>query len=231
MEGDLLRPRDASHGRLSSPYKIERRRSTYIFYTAKMMSIAELTVRILQHTAKEILCARVANKGAAGLLLETINGVPHSPAALDCSDGELKTYPIKLNRKGIKVPKETIAVCMLSEDDLRENEFENSRPGKKMSTMLIVPYERNGDKVVYGEPYTFRLSDHPEMAATLKADYDAIRARFLGGEGLTSRMGTLLQNRTKGPGHGSTSRAFYLRTAFMRKVMPIHATATASATA
>ena len=189
-----------------------------------MMSIAELTVKVLQQTAKEIVCARVANKGAAGLLLETINGVAHGPAALDCSDGELKTYPIKTNRHDAKVPKETMAVCMLSEDDLRNNEFENSRPGKKMSTMLIVPYERKGDKVIYGEPYTFRLSDHPELAATLKSDYDAIRARFLGNEGLSSRTGILLQNRTKGKGHGSTTRAFYLRKAFMCKVMPIHAT-------
>ena len=193
-----------------------------------MMSIAELTAKVLEHTAKEILCARVANKGASGLLLETITGVPHGPAALDCSDGELKVYPIETNRHGAKVPKETMAICMLSTDDLTNNEFANSRPGKKMSTMLIVPYERNEDKVVFQDPYTFHLSDHPELAATLKGDYDAIRAQFLKDGQLTSRTGELLQNRTKGPGHGSTTRAFYLRKAFMQQVVPVHSPASPS---
>jgi hypothetical protein len=49
------------------------------------MTIAELNTKVLQHTGKEILCPRVANKGTSGLLLETITGVPHSPAALDCN--------------------------------------------------------------------------------------------------------------------------------------------------
>jgi hypothetical protein len=116
-----------------------------------------------------------------------------------------------------------MAICMLSKDDLRDNEFENSRPGKKMSNMLIVPCERTGDNIIFHDPYTFRLTDHPELAATLKADYDAIRTQFLKDGLLTSSTGKLLQNRTKGPGHGSTTRAFYLRKAFMKQVVPIHA--------
>jgi hypothetical protein len=186
-----------------------------------MLSIAELTARVLAHTATEIICARSANKGAAGLLLETIGGVPHGPNPLDCSDGELKVYPIG-TKNGVTSPKETMAITMLSPTDLRDNEFLSSRVGKKMNTMLIVPYERDGDTVKYMEPYTFRLSDHPDMAQTLKADYDAIRAQFLLDGTLTSRTGTLLQNRTKGTGHGSKTRAFYLRKEFMVRVVPIH---------
>lgn len=186
-----------------------------------MLSIAELTARVLTHTANEIICARTANKGAAGLLLETIGGIPHGPNLLDCSDGELKVYPIKISH-GKVVPKETMAITMLNLDDLRNNEFDSSHVAEKMSTMLIVPYERTGDAVNYKDPYTFRLSDHPEIAQIIKEDYDTIRAQFLADGTLTSRTGTLLQNRTKGAGHGSTSRAFYLRKEFMMRVVPIH---------
>jgi DNA mismatch repair protein MutH len=186
-----------------------------------MLSIAELTTKILDHTAREIACARTENKGSAGLLLETITGVKHGPAALDCTDGELKVYPIE-ERQDRFLPKETMAICMLSKEDLRDNEFETSRVAKKMATMLIVPYIRTDDTVTYKDPYTFRLSDHPELTAVLKADYDAIRAKFLEDGTLTSSTGTILQNRTKGAGHGSTSRAFYLRKEFMLRVMPIH---------
>jgi DNA mismatch repair protein MutH len=33
--------------------------------------------------------------------------------------------------------------------------------------------------------------------------------------------GQLIQPRTKGPGHGSISRAFYARKAFLNRVMPL----------
>jgi hypothetical protein len=72
------------------------------------------------------------------------------------------------------------------------------------------------------EPFTFRLTDHPEIAAALRADYDAIRQKFLLDGTLTGATGKLLQNRTKGTGHGSTSRAFYLRKGFMKSLVPIH---------
>jgi hypothetical protein len=36
-------------------------------------------------------------------------------------------------------------------------------------------------------------------------------------QGLSGRMGVLIQPRTKGPGHGSTSRAFYARKEFLKR--------------
>jgi hypothetical protein len=89
-----------------------------------------------------------------------------------------------------------------------------------MSTMLMVPYQRDGENITFLTPFTFRLEEHPTIKATLKADYDAIRQQFIEKGFLTSATGTLLQNRTKGAGHGSTSRAFYLRKEFMRTVIP-----------
>ena len=188
-----------------------------------MQTLDELTMKVLPLIGRSIVSPRTANKGATGLLLETLTDIAHGPSPLDCTDGEVKAFPMKRDRQGKLVPKETIAMCMLSKEDLSANAFETSRPAKKMNRVLMVPYERIGDIITYLTPFTFRLSDHPDIAATLRTDYETIRARFCTDGLLTSRMGILLQNRTKGAGHGSTSRAFYLRKEFIRSVMPIHA--------
>jgi hypothetical protein len=43
-----------------------------------------------------------------------------------------------------------------------------------------------------------------------------------GFEALTGRMGVFIQPRTKGAGHGSTSRAFYARVPFLKKIILIN---------
>ena len=53
---------------------------------------------------------RTANKGNVGQRLETLLGIPNSPACLDCSDGELKLFPVKKLANGVFSPKETIAI-------------------------------------------------------------------------------------------------------------------------
>ena len=189
--------------------------------TDNRLSIADIKPRISALSHTKIHCPRDRNKGVVGLLIETMVDIPHGPNRLDCSDGELKCYPLTTSH-GKVVPKETMAITMLNPDDLRNNEFDSSHVVEKMSTMLIVAYYRHGDAVEFKDTYTFRLSDHPEIAQIIKEDYDTIRAQFLADGTLTSRTGTLLQNRPKGAGHGSTSRAFYLRKEFMMRVMPIH---------
>lgn len=59
--------------------------------------------------------------------------------------------------------------------------------------------------------------------AQVKADYDTVRAALqtTGFSSLTGRMGVLVQPRTKGPGHGSTTRAFYARTPFVAHILNI----------
>ena len=58
---------------------------------------------------------------------------------------------------------------------------------------------------------------------TVKADYNLVRntIKASGFSALTGRMGNLVQPRTKGPGHGSTSRAFYARTGFVKSILGI----------
>ena len=57
----------------------------------------------------------------------------------------------------------------------------------------------------------------------VKRDYEETRSciRERGFEHLTGAMGVLVQPRTKGAGHGSTSRAFYARKQFVAKMIGI----------
>ena len=52
--------------------------------------------------------------------------------------------------------------------------------------------------------------DNPTVFELVKADYELVRStlRTRGFHALTGHMGKLVQPRTKGAGHGSTSRAF-----------------------
>lgn len=164
-----------------------------------------------------------ANKGLPGQFLEELLGIPHTSNCLDCSDGELKLFPVKKLRNGALVPKETIAVTMLSTDELRTNDFNSSRCCKKMSRMLIVPYYRKGDTIQFMTPKIIdrQCGEFADLYNTLEVDYNLIRKDYIENGILQSKTGTLLQNRTKGAGHGSTSRAFYLRPAFMKQFVPL----------
>ena len=55
----------------------------------------------------------------------------------------------------------------------------------------------------------------------IKKDYDLVRntLKKKGFDALTGAMGVYIQPRTKGAGHGSTSRAFYARPNFIKKVL------------
>ena len=95
----------------------------------------------------------------------------------------------------------------------------------KLRRMLVVSriFESTDERrTLLHNVASFTLDD-PNIYDTVKADYDLIRNTILerGFEHLTGRMGELIQPRTKGPGHGSTSRAFYARTQFVAKILGI----------
>ena len=132
--------------------------------------------------------------------------IPRSSECLDCSDGEVKVVPLKRLKNGKIVPKETIAITMMEKEF---TDFEDSRCFKKMSRMLVIPYLRDGNTIMFYEPTLIELKD--ELLKTIKADYDLIRS-----SALQSKIGKYLQTRTKGPGGNIKTRAFYLRTLFTR---------------
>lgn len=160
-----------------------------------------------------------ANKGKAGNHLESITGIPTSSDCLDCSDGEAKTFPVKQLQNGMYVPKETIAVTMLTKS-LAYETFENSKCFKKLSKVLYVPYLREGDRIMYLKPTMIDLTQDKNLCEQLKKDYELIQQHFIKTGTLehTSELGKYLQNRTKGSGgNAPKTRAFYLRTHFIKK--------------
>jgi DNA mismatch repair protein MutH len=186
-------------------------------YTTMPLTIQELQEKLLPIVGKPFNSPITRNKGATGLLLETITGIPHTPNCLDCEDGELKTFPVKRLKDGTLVPKETLAVTMVSLEDLKDISFSASRCCKKMSRMLIVPYLREGDTILYLKPTLLEKEKNPELYTIFEEDYHSIQREYVGSGTLKSEFGKYLQTRTKGAGHGTTTRAFYLRTSFLKE--------------
>ncbi len=62
---------------------------------------------------------------------------------------------------------------------------------------------------------------NPKTHKQTKEDYDLVRNTILeqGFSALTGKMGIFIQPRTKGAGHGSTTRAFYARVPFLKMIL------------
>ena len=187
-------------------------------------TLSSIEEAVKSHIGEPLHCPITANKGAAGLLLEKLTGIPTSSALLDALDGEVKIVPYKRLKNGSLVPKETIAVTMLNCDQLCSTNFTDSHCAAKLRRMLIVPYIREGDNIRLLKPTLFDASAscNEELFAVLAADYAAIQSEWLSKKELHSETGALLQTRTKGPGGtAKKTRAFYLRPAFMKKVVSL----------
>ncbi|OGZ66909.1 MAG: hypothetical protein A3C58_00430 [Candidatus Staskawiczbacteria bacterium RIFCSPHIGHO2_02_FULL_34_10] len=67
------------------------------------------------------------------------------------------------------------------------------------------------------------FAEDDELIKEIKADYDFIRNKLIaeGFSALTGTDGKWIQARTKGAGHGSTSRAFYARTSLVKRIFEI----------
>lgn len=179
------------------------------------ISLADAEVRIRALVGASHSIPTTTNKGNVGLWLERSIGIPASSACLDCLDGEIKAFPLKTIAAGL-TPKETIAVTMVDVPLLQSQAFEDSRVFKKLENTLFVPYLRTGDTVVFYTPVRF-TKEHALMES-LKTDYGVLQTNAQAGV-LMGSLGKYLQTRTKGAGHGSTSRAFYLRPKFAREAI------------
>jgi DNA mismatch repair protein MutH len=186
-------------------------------------TIEEIYKKCIPLVGKEYTLPITANKGLPGWFLEELVGIPHTSNCLDCSDGEVKTFPVKKLQNGKLVPKESMAITMLSTDELRTCDFNTSKCCKKMSRMLVIPYYRNGETICYMTPKIIDKEsiEYADLYKTFESDYNEIRTNYIENSILQSKNGKLLQNRTKGAGHGSTSRAYYLRPEFMKQYIPL----------
>lgn len=186
-------------------------------------TISEIYKKIIENiVGKAYTLPITKNKGGPGQFLEHLVGIAHTSNCLDCSDGELKAFPVKKLQNGKLSPKETVAVTMLSKDELLINDFNSSKCCKKMTKILFVPYLRNGDDICFLMPTIIDKNnlEFADLYAVIESDYNLIRQNYIEYGVLGSKDGILLQNRTKGS-KGSTSRAFYLRSEFIKQYIPI----------
>jgi DNA mismatch repair protein MutH len=166
------------------------------------------------------------NKGWAGHVLERYLGLPlNSSRSPNFGSWELKVVPLKRGRGGILRVKETMAITMLDPVEVLAKEFEESHLFTKLCKQIVVSRIFEDIKETSSLLHAaaeFDL-DNGHIYAQVKADYEAIRTalRSSGFSSLTGKMGVLIQPRTKGAGHGSTSRAFYARTIFVAHILNI----------
>lgn len=116
-----------------------------------------------------------------------------------------------------------MAITMIDPVEVTSKEFEQSHLFNKLQKIVVVArvFESQADdRSLVHSVASFDL-DHPEIYEQVKADYRLIREaiRTQGFSSLSGKMGRLVQPRTKGQGHGSTSRAFYARTSFVAHIL------------
>ena len=168
--------------------------------------------------------AGTLNKGWFGHTIESILGIPlNSSRNPNGGSWELKTVPLKRLRRGGLGVKETMAVTMINEAQVSITPFEKSHLLAKLRSMVVLAriYEGPGElSSTVHSVEAFDLDD-PAVYEVIESDYNLVKEtiRTKGVNALTGRMGVLVQPRTKGPGHGSTSRAFYARAGFVKQIL------------
>lgn len=164
------------------------------------------------------------NKGWVGHTVEAVLGIPrNSSRNPNGGSWELKTTSLKKLKNGTLSPKETIAITMINPNEVVDTSFEASHLLAKLRSLVVVAriYENPQETTTtLHDVVTFDLDD-PDVYRIVKADYDQVRNTIVksGFDALTGKMGKYVQPRTKGAGHGSTSRAFYARTAFAKRIL------------
>lgn len=186
----------------------------------------------LHALAKELQVTVVAengkvNKGWAGHVFERYLGLPlNSSQSPNFGSWELKSIPLKYLRNGQLAFKETMAITMIDPWEVSHKTFEESHLYAKLRKAVCVAR-------IVGDDYSKPTSVHSvttlgldgELLEQVKQDYEQIRTCIQdparGFEKLTGRMGKYIQPRTKGSGHGSTTRAFYARKDFLKQFIEL----------
>ncbi len=164
------------------------------------------------------------NKGWAGHVLERYLGLPiNSAQSPNFGSWELKIVPLKRLANGTITVKETMAITMIDPYNVANTPFEQSHLLAKLQKAVVCARlfeSQEEERSLLLRVATFDLN-HRVIYEQVRRDYEETRNCILtrGFEHLTGAMGVLVQPRTKGAGHGSTSRAFYARTKFVAKIL------------
>ena len=164
------------------------------------------------------------NKGWAGHTIERYLELPlNSAQSPNFGSWELKIVPLKRLANGKITVKETMAITMINTVNVSQNKFEDSHLLAKLQKAVVCArlFESQKDeRSILIRVSQFDLDD-PDVYKQVKEDYEEIRQCILseGFDGLTGASGKFVKPRTKGPGHGSISRAFYARTNFVKYIL------------
>ena len=166
------------------------------------------------------------NKGWAGQVIERHLGLASNTRQQpNFGSWELKLVPLKRLKSGRIVPKETMAITMIDPVSVERTPFEESHLLAKLRRMVVCArmFESREEKAsLLVSVGAFDLEDE-ETYSQVKQDYEDVRntIREEGFDALTGKMGVLVQPRTKGTGHGSTTRAFYARKELVKIILGI----------
>jgi len=167
------------------------------------------------------------NKGWAGHVFERYLELQlNSAQSPNFGSWELKSIPLKYKKNGKLTFKETMAITMIDPVNVCQKEFRDSHLLAKLRKAVVIA-RIVGDSI--DEPsYIHSVVEFDlqgELYNAVKADYDLVRQTLFNpqkGFGfLTGKMGIYIQPRTKGAGHGTTSRAFYARPRFLEKFIKL----------
>jgi len=167
------------------------------------------------------------NKGWAGHVFERYLELQlNSAQSPNFGSWELKSIPLKYKKNGKLTFKETMAITMIDPVNVCQKEFKDSHLLAKLRKAVVIT-RIVGDSI--DEPtYIHSVVEFDlqgELYNTVKADYDLVRQTLFdpqkGFSSLTGKMGLYIQPRTKGAGHGTTSRAFYARPRFLGKFIQL----------
>ena len=191
-----------------------------------LLKLSELIGKDLRFFANEyevtVFKEGKPNKGWAGHVLERHLNLPiNSSQSPNFGSWELKIVPLKYLQSGKLTIKETMAITMIDPYNVESTDFGNSHLLAKLRKLIVAAriWESAEEKrSILHAVTTFDLDDSA-IYDQIKADYDLVREtiRTTGFSTLTGKMGVYIQPRTKGRGHGSTTRAFYARTTFLKQ--------------
>lgn len=181
-------------------------------------------VTLAQQHGINIFVGGKKNKGWAGHTLERVLQLPlNSSRAPNFGSWELKSTSLVRGKDGQLRVKETIAITMLDPVEVLPKNFEESHLYNKLNKMLLVARFHESQRDEQSILHSVAEFDLTNIALrqALKADYETIRAVIRTGGTLSGALGKYIQPRTKGAGHGSTSRAFYARKSLVAHLLNI----------
>lgn len=205
---------------------MERKEAIERMQALKGRNLHELAV---EHGVTVVGSSGKVNKGWAGHVVERFLELPiNSAQSPNFGSWELKSIPLKTLRNGNLAFKETMAITMIDPVNVCQKEFEDSHLLSKLRKAVVVARTVGSD---YSHPsyvydiIEFDLDEGTPLYEAVKADYNTVRNALLdpsrGFNSLTGKMGVYIQPRTKGAGHGSTSRAFYARPSFLKQFIDL----------